>query len=337
MPVEIANSSSVEETKPLELSLAENLALVTEQTARLEAEVEILAGTGNYPEWWIQGAVSSSVVKEQLKEPGVDPKYIAEYFQLYKRQQEIRSAISRYHFDVDPLAGVYYDLGVETAAKGLLAEESNGSMHTAMIDQLTRAAAKDEHVTITAELDLLRQAYGKDSLTNLLEVRGDEYSDALKPLLRSETAIRAMRYADQGHSNNDTWHDIQTKAHTWMGRALSRATGIDEAEAAGYVFAASRRGEDKSMAEILNRFDYFGVERLRELAGFTGIHAFEDYSIDQLERMEELVYNPRSAFERLSEHDVNVVMVNRIGDYNGVMTPTADNFEDGQGGADSLL
>jgi len=39
--------------------------------------------------------------------------------------------------------------------------------------------------------------------------------------------------------------------------------------------------------------------------------------------------NPQETAEQLAQHDINVVMVNRVGDHNGVMNDTAADFEDG--------
>jgi hypothetical protein len=329
MTAEMLQQPSIEVTQPGP-NLAENLALVAQQTGRLEAELPSLAGTNTYPEWWTQEAVSLSVVRQQLRDPNADPKYVSEYFQLYKNQLEVRAAISGHDYGISPLASAYHDLGAEVVARGLLAEAPTGPMHTAIAESLQRASVKKyEH--IASELGVLRQAYGKGSLTGLLGLSGDEYVDTLRPLLRSEGTIRSMRHAEQERGNDDTWRETQTKARKWMGRALSSATGVDEAEAAEYVFAASRRGEDKSIAEILDRFDHFGVDRLRKLSGFTGIHAFETYSTEQLTLMEDLMQNPQEVAERLANHDVTVVMVNRVGDHNGVMGNAAENFEDGRG------
>src|SRR3989344_6214614 len=67
---------------------------------------------------------------------------------------------------------------------------------------------------------------------------------------------------------------------------------------------------------------------MRKISKTTGIHGLEGYSIEQLERMEQMVEHPLEMTERLKAHDVTVVLTNRFGDHNGVMRNVAADFDD---------
>jgi hypothetical protein len=313
-----------------EPTLAENLATLSERTERLTAELEAYAGTNTYPDWWMQDVVQRSTVINQLKAPDADPKHVSEYFQIFSVQRDIRAVISGRKLMIDPMAVLSTDLGVEVAAKGFAAEGLHGPMHATVFNQL--ASATEERKYVGPELEILRGAYDKERATDLLGPADDEYIGALKPLLRTENALRDMRIADGGYTQNDTLEEIQDKDRRWMTHALSAATGMDETEAADYTFAASKQlTRDKPIVNILDKFDRFGVERLQDLAKFSGIHAVESYSVEQLEFMESLVRNPQEAAKRLAGRDVNVVMINRVGEHNGTLANAAETYEDGTG------
>jgi hypothetical protein len=334
MPPQKPNTSPAELAPTPEASLAESLTAMAHRVDRMEAELGAFAGTNTYPEWWYQYDISTTTIMNGLKDKHTDPSRLTEYFQLSTRERAARAAIAgpEHEEEMTTFTSLYNELGVDVVARGFSAEGIDGPLHTFVAERL-KGATESGHTLL--ELDVLRQAYGKSSITELLGIAGDEYSSGLRPLLHSRNAIKMMRAIDQERSGGDTHEDTQLKSREWMSKALSIADGIDEAEAADYVFAASRQGDrddaDEVFGTILDRFDVYGTERLRGIATFTGIHSFENYSVDQLNLMEELLNDPEGAAERLAKHDVTVVMVNRVGDHNGVLHDTAEKFEDGNG------
>lgn len=328
MSHEIPNQPAEAGPQP-EPTLADNLALMANQNEQLTSELGAFAGTNTYPDWWLRQGVYRSTIAQQLRDPDADPKYISEYFQLSSARRDLDSAITGRHYRITPIASLSAEIGIDTVVKGFAAESQAGALHATIHTTLTEAAGEEQKY-IGTELGILRTAYGKDRVTDLLNPATDDYGQSLRPLLRSENALRAMRIADDEHGSNDSWQEDQRKYHKWMAKALSAATSMNEIEAADYTFAASKISKrDKPIVDILDKFDRFGAERLREIADFTGIHSFENYSNEQLERMAELVKDPQRMAKRLASHDVNVVMINRVGDYNGVLTNTAEIYEDG--------
>jgi hypothetical protein len=323
------HETPVAEQSPPE-DLAGQMELLENRLDRLEQEADQLAGTGQFPEWWTaEAAPSMPFIQRELKDPETPPHAISSYYQLSKRQGELRQKITGYDPGMDPLGMLVYAVGADVVTKGLRSETPDGPMHADLLMRL-ETAENNKHATIAPELDLVRAAYDVEKLSDLLNVRGDALADELRPRLRTGAVVRAMRYADREKvAIEDKWPEIQRKEHVWMAKTLASAAGISEEEAANYTFAASRRGEDKSVVEIMKRFDHFGVDRLRAISAFTGINAFETYSDTQLERMENLMLNPEKTAETLADHDVQVVMVNRFGDHNGVMNDASEVFESG--------
>jgi hypothetical protein len=307
-------------------SLAENMATMSERLSRLEVEAQAIAGTSAYPKWWYEGTEVARTVKKQLQDPTTDPQFISDYLQLSEKNKQLRSVITDHDDDASVLSTVVYELGAATVARGFKGETTQAPIHAALFDRLS--GVDDIRDGITDELEVLREAYDTSSLTGLLGIRGDEYTDSLRLLLRTKHVVGLVRYTEQVRNATDTLEERQAKTSEWMAHALSAATGIDKTEAADYVFAASRRGEDESIIRILNKFDTFGVDRLRALSKFSGIHAFETCSDSQLELMELVMSDPESAAEYLSQHDVTVAMVNRFGDHNGILADVAETFED---------
>jgi hypothetical protein len=211
--------------------------------------------------------------------------------------------------------------------KALKAEPLEGPIHTGMLDDLTQAVEQTTGA-LGPELNVLKEAYGLETATDLLGIGGDDYSDKLRELLLQGQTIRWVRHLDEERGADFKWPETQKAMHTWMSKAVEAATGIPVAEASDYVFTASRRGKDEDIISIIKKFDHFGVDRIREIAKATGIHGLEAYSVEQLERMEEFAHDPARVAERLTSHDVIAVMVNRVGDHNGVMSNVASDFDD---------
>ena len=313
------------EVAPPPITLDENLDAFANRIGRLEAEAASRAGTGTYPEWWYQEDSPLGAIREQLKDPQAPPENVSRLFQLHHKQQRVRATIEGRESESASVGWICNEVGLEVAARGFRAETPDGPMHDAVLTGL--APSEGKHHTPEVELALLSEVYHTESVTRLLGVHDEVYAERLQPLLRGERVISVMHLADKARSNDVA--ETKAKTQEWMSQALAVATGIEESEAATYVFAAAvaQQNMDKSFANILRKFDYFGVDRLRTIHGFTDIAAFEAYSVAQLERMEAVANNPKEAAERLANHDVTVVMINRVGD-EGTLANTAAIYED---------
>lgn len=315
---------SLEAMHAQEPPLAAQLGALTQRLNRLE--IEIAHGASTYPEWWYQEPSPSLLIREGLQQPEAEPQYISNYFQLRQKEQRLRGQLAGDVSEPDVLISVCQELGLRVMARGFQGESADGPIHTAVIANMAKKST-DVNGALEVELALLDEAYGVERLTDLLRIKGEGYDDTVRPLLRTEKAITAMRRADQ--APGESLVDTKVKTREWMTYALSVAVGIEPAEAANYVFAASQHTDTKDFVSILDRYNYFGAERLRAISTFTGIEAFECYSVSQLELMEEVILNPEEAAKRLAKHDVNVVMINRAGD-RGTLRDTAETFDDGK-------
>lgn len=309
--------------------LAAQLEVLGQRLNRLETE--IIQGASTYPDWWYQESSPSLLIREGLQQPEAKPRYISNYFLLRQKEQRLRGQLAGDVSESDVLIPVCQEIGLETMARGFRGEPADGPIHTAIITNMTTKSA-DINGVVDVELALLSEAYGIERPTELLTLKGEGYDDEVRPLLRTEKAITAMRSADQAPGENVA--DVKVKTREWMTYALSVAVGIEPAEATNYVFAASQHvhsqhTDTRDFVSILDRYNYFGAERLRAISAFTGIEAFECYSVSQLELMEEAMLNPEESAKRLADHDVNVVMINRAGD-RGTLRNTAETFDDGK-------
>jgi len=223
MSVETDNTLTVEATRNPQSALAQHLALMEEQTMRLETEVS-LENPGTYPGWWQQEAVPTGLVRQELKKPGVDPIIISQYFHLRQRQQRLHAIISGREYGLSPLVSFCSEVGGDIAARGFQSEGLDGPMHIAMLERLASSVEDREYVV--PELELLRHAYGVERITDLLGIGGDEYSDMLRPLVRNENAVKWMRFVDQKKSSDYSMEEARVNAWQWMSQALSSATGI---------------------------------------------------------------------------------------------------------------
>ena len=326
-PAEIAPSHETIVTP----SLKSNLDLLELRLNRLEAESVDFAGTNSYPEWWQKDADNTRVqgIRSQLKKEDADLSNVSRYFELYCKEIALGETMSgRPRTTTNPIGQLTHELGGDVVGRGFGLEPVDGPLHKAMLEVLGQANGKTYGDVITPELEVLRTAYGLETMTDLLGVGGNEYDDKLRGVLLHKHAIRWIRFNEQERNDDYKWAEVQETARVWMTKALQAASGIDAEEASDYVFSASRRGEDQAIVDVISKFDYFGVDRIRKITEFTGIHGLEVYTVGQLERMEALATDPEGVAKRLEQHDVNVVLNNRFGDHNGVMGNVAADFDD---------
>lgn len=311
-------------------ALEADFALWSQQLDQLEAAAPTLTGTNEFPEWWYEESAAQlrNGIKPQLLEDGTDLKYVPEYFDLYSREMLIRGAISGHEMP-EPLEQVTYNLGEDLVGKAFAAEPEDGSLHGALMDFIEEKVSTLDYMA--PELHVLKEAYDRETITDLLGVKGTEYNDRLHKSLINIGPIRRMRYEDQKRGEDDKWQVTQDASQLWMSKAIEVVSGMPVAEAMDYAYAASRRADDEAILAIIKAFDHFGVERIRQIAKSTGIHGLDGYSIEQLERMEDFSTDPDTLAQNLAGHDVNVVLINRFGDHNGVLGSVATDFDDKNG------
>jgi hypothetical protein len=313
-------------TAEKQVTIESNFALWQQRAAALEVGY---AETGTYPPEWYDKKYASLArdIETSLADETIDPAYISRYYELTAAEVGIRNKISGSVMPTSPLSIAFVRLGESTIARGFSAETDAGPLHEAVKSSL------DEQYIDSALLTMLKQAYGVDTATDLLGVHGDEYADELRGSLLKKSPLARMRYMDERRDPDFTWTEMQAAARDWMAHAITAATGVSPAEAADYAFSLSRRGMDSEehTADVITKMNHFGPERLKKLADVTGIYGLETYSLEQLERMVSFVDNPEATAENLAHHDVSVAMVNRFGDYSGVLHRTAADIDDQSG------
>jgi hypothetical protein len=311
------------------LTLEGNIAFWEQRVNRLEAEAPSIAGSNQYPEWFFQDNERLREIVPQLKAEGADLSNAAKYYELLAKEAELRSVITGYPQYNHPMQQLAYNLGEDFMGKALKAEPLDGTLHRALIDDLSQATEQTSGA-LAPELNVLKEAYGMQTVTELLGIGGDEFSDKLRGLLLRSRSIHWIRFMDEERGDGFKLHERQEASRVWMSKAVEAASGMPAAEASDYVFSASRRAEDADIISIIEKFDHFGIVRIRALTKATGLRGLEAYSTEQLERMEEFINDSAKVAERLADHDVIAVMVNRVGDRNGVgvLHNVAANFDD---------
>lgn len=325
------NKASAAELQPAD-PLGAGFDLWKERLERLEAEISSLAGAGQYPEWYNNENIAPiHSIKLQLQTGEADTSFISQYFNLYDKERRLDRAITGREPYGNTLQQMIYNLGEDVVGRGFAAETSNGPLHTAMLANIENIGNTKSGV-LAPELDALKVAYGTDSLTDLLGIGGDEYSDKLRSALLQPAPIKWIRYNEQEVSKgmDVKWPQTQEAARKWMSIAVEASTGMPADEASDYVFSASRKNdtENTDIIDIINKINSFGADCIRQLAAFSGIHGLEAYTTEQLQLMEALAASPTEVAKRLNQHDVTAVMINRFGDHNGVLRNVSADFDD---------
>lgn len=318
----LENTTPETNTPPLE----QDFAVWQERLDRLEQESTGLTETGQFPDWWYDEPNPVPTLRHSLQEETSDPTNLSRYYELYRKDKELTATIRGRAMFGHPLTGVAETFGTERMSQAFQAEAADGPLHAAVLDALK--SAQGPLGLLTHELSMLRVAYGYQTATELLGLGGDEYSDEVGSLLRNSQPIRWMRYIDQEREEGATWPETQEATRKWMTQAIQAVSGMEADEAAEYVHTASRRGYDELILSVIQKFDHFGTDRIRAISQATGIHGLEGYTIEQLERMETFATDPQKAAKQLAEHDVTVVLINRVGDHSGVLQDVADTWDD---------
>jgi hypothetical protein len=296
---------------------------------RLEAEMPTLVGKNEWPQWFYdEKTVYRNVVDRQVKESGTYQS-VARYLELYERDNKVNSAIAGRERHQHRVGQVISNLGENTVGKALAQEPVDGSIHKALLEEINSIVANGE--VLMAQLRTLKYAYNAQTITDLLGISGDSFSDSLKGLLRSKTGLKWIRHIDNPYNGDKPYGEYRKETNRWIAQAIHAINRMPVEEAMSYGFSASRRTDDEDISKVINAFDYFGADRIRAITASTGIYGLESYTIEQLERMERFTQTPDKIAEELQSHDVMVMMVNRVGDHNGVMGRMASDFDDDAG------
>lgn len=290
------------------------------------------AGERDYPEWWgtDEHSETRQLVRAQIKGGGIQPSQVSEYFLALQQQAQIECGIAGREPSKDQLKMFTYHVGSEKVAETLRHEPKDGPLHVGLLDWLD-LEFESNHPFMKDHLTILQDTYGLSSAKELLGVK-DGFIGKIREKLMSEHGVRGMRFIDNKYEYEKTsWDQYKQESSEWVAGALVALNGVTIEEAREYSFAASvNPGDDEKIAKLLSIHEQFGPERIRRITAATGIVAPENYTVEQLERMEEFANDPEKFAESLKDHDVSVVMVNRVGDHNGVMRHTAENFDDGR-------
>ncbi|MDQ2973406.1 MAG: hypothetical protein M3Q79_02905 [bacterium] len=321
-------------------SLQTNLMNWESCITRLEHDIDSYRGTNQSPEWYLdwmnglndetttsQNMVFQSTFKRQLEatEDQQDQIRAADIFvELYLRDKKLNTEIyGENRHQVPTIDALISILGEDMVAALAAGDDPNN------IRELCLTEAATENVCVTPQLKVLTAAYNVDSPTELYGVTiATAQEERLQQLLRSGNVQKWIRFLDEDRTEG--YKENQHAALEWMSKAVALAAGIGQDVARNYCFSGSRKyNEQDNLQKILEKFDYFGVSRLNNLSDMFGIYGLESYTIAQLEAMERIIRDPESESHRLAEHDVQVLMSNRFGDHNGVMSGNADMIDDG--------
>ncbi len=319
----IPNATEADQTVEAAISIWQ------QSNLRLEAEFGELSASQELPDWWYESQRSRWGLVDNLKNSPDTGQYVATYHNLNARENELKEKIAGRSTDSSspPIESTIYMLGPEVVAEGMRFEGSEGMLHTDLLENLSDT--NDKRGFSTKQLETLQAYYGLDSLTDLLSVGGDEFSNEVRKCLLHENTLKWINHEENRYDSDKTFEENKLRDRTWMAHALASGAHIDIEEAAPYVFSGVIRNHDnKNLIKIIEAFDYFGAERLKSISQATGIYGLEAYSIPQLERMERFVVEPDELAKELADRDVTVVLNNRVGDHNGAISNTSELFED---------
>lgn len=318
----------LEQTQEESYSLQENLEFWQNRLERMETEIEQHLGSKEFPEWWYEDSSRLWKLKDQLHEFGPDANNVGRYLEYMQREAVIKEKMG-WGASTDALDQTIYNLDSDFVGKSFAQEKLDGPMHTAMLDYFQNE--KNSKEVVTSELETLKIAYGLSSITELLGIKGDEFSERIQTLLLTENVIKWIQFNDSGYDTELSYAENKERNLEWMTKVVTVISGLSPEIAYNYVFSASQQIDAEITLKIIKIFEHFGAERIQAISNFTGIYGLEGYSVEQLERMERLASDPEDTAAMLKEHDVVVMMVNRVGDHNGVMRNAANEFDDETG------
>lgn len=214
------------------------------------------------------------------------------------------------------------------------AEQPDGILHQAISGSFAWATESGRAVAVC--IDQLKDAYGLPNATAILD-ENDVYSAEIQDLLLHPNAVHSTRrdYYDSTHGKAALakleYADFKEASREWLGDVISKISGLSSDEAKRYTYNCTRIGDDLAQIRVLDRIREFGAERIRAITAFSGIEALNNYTSEQLKRVERLANDDADEIARLQKHDVIVTMTNSVGEYGSATNNTAEITDDETG------
>ena len=222
-------------------------------------------------------------------------------------------------------------------------EQPDGELHQLIRGGLEERFGNPDKTLIT-EIGFLQNLYDLPRPFDLLQSTGaeDPLRDEVRDMFLSPRGMEWLVYLETRSSDRgnprprlSTEKAIERRVEgerIWMRDVVLAATDITDPELAdGYVYAASRNiiGDGGQRAvDIVHKIETLGMEKLAAIRNFSGNYALFDYSMEQLERMALLASGDKQEIARLQDHDVQVVFINEVGDFNDVLSDVPTLMDD---------
>lgn len=320
------------ETSQTPLTAPQMLEIMSEENRRLGEYAAANPGKG-YPESW--GSIRQSTVEELLITDQATPDDVASYYAIRAERAEYGEKITGYSMGstVDVLS--YLNSG-KLLAKGL---SGNSDVAHRLRKDFCEYIMTDTGC-LTAELQVLKEYYAYGKVTDLLGINPvNEFDVAIKTATRRAEILKWMHFNDiEPKAENETYDEGLEREHRWMMAALTSAYQLSPEDSKAYTQSVYKTIYTQSaFGKILNHFDHFGAPAIKSISRTTGIYGLEGYSTSQLELMQRLGTDPSSVAQELANHDVNLVLINRSGDHNGILIDVANDVDDGEQDRRSLF
>ncbi len=276
-------------------------------------------------------------LRQELKTGQPSTHIVSRYVSLRGQAVRVYNSFARSKIESSQeLAHFQTTLSDESLREAFFAEDEEGSLHRAVYDVLTDQSTS--FGSIGAAVDFLQAMYGTEHPTDLLQPHVDDNANtlAMRHQLVNGNVLKYMYYAEVSSKwdrhDPPRYREQQAINREWMREIVLRATDIDDPEIADdYVFAASRNtGFDWefSAADIIDKINSIGIQELATIRDFSRNCALNDYSPDQLERMARLAQGDPEEIAYLQEHDVIVILSNKMGDHNNILHTLPEQIDD---------
>jgi hypothetical protein len=177
----------------------------------------------------------------------------------------------------------------------------------------------------------LKTVYDSDNILGVINNK-----DNVDPIVvQAGASVRSGSLSLMTLERADIGHNIQNgtqEAREWYREAIMAATDVEDAsQADSYTYALSRGNFGMYLTDgLAKRINEFGPAKLQTILEFSGISSLSSYTDEQLTLMHEVATGNQDEIDRLKQHDVNVVFVNRDGDHNGVSAEVTQRVDDEQ-------
>ena len=307
------------------------------ELSTVKAAQALLAHPGKYSGGRIPDGYKSDVDEETLQRLSTgqyDLGLLSRYVGLYDRAQNVRQSFDPLLVP-DRIQAVGFSVDPKLLQTAFNAEPPGGTIHEVVLKNTWQLnEAKD---VLIPTITFLQGAYGLERPADLLMPTDDPYKAEIRDQLLStngmkwlhhlETYVKDRPYEEFTKEIGERDKMVQ---RVWMRDIVLRATSIDDPELAdSYIYAASCSNYQKELVvDIVQKIEVLGPAKLATLREFAGIYALSDYSLDQLERMVRVADGDPAELAHLGLHDVTVLISNKMGDYNSVLSRDPEMVDD---------